>query len=136
MNAARYVTLGNVGNLVRQHTGQFILVACGRDQACVYADIAAGQGECIDTWIVDDEESEREVAIISLCGDAMTNFVDVLIDLRVFDNSSAAANISHDRPPDLRLGRFRQKGIGRATHVGQLNVIGTGATRKNNKCHE
>ena len=95
------------------------------------ADEAAGQREGVDRGIVDDEEREfvRTIAV-RLRRQPVADFVDVLGDLRIFDDLTAEPNIAHDRAPDLRFCRLGQNRVGGAAHIGYLYVIGTRATRK------
>ena len=93
--------------------------------------VATGQSECIDAWIVDDEKRETVVAFIGLCRDAVTDVVYVLGDLRVFDELAALANAAHDRAANLRLLRLVEDRIGRAAHVRDPDVVRTGAADEN-----
>ena len=123
MHGPRNVTLGDVGDLVCDDAGQLVLVSSGLDQARVHADVAAGQGEGVDVGVVHDEECERVVSVISLRGDAVADIVDVLGDLRIFDDCTAEANIAHDLPANLRLDRLGKHRVGGATHVRQLDIV-------------
>jgi hypothetical protein len=49
---------------------------------------------------------------------AVADFVDVLGDLRIFDELAARANAAHDRLADARLFRLRQDRIRGTADVG------------------
>ena len=93
MDGPRDVPLRDVRDLVGQHAGEFVFIAGRIDQAGMHTDVAAGQGEGIDIGIVDDEEREALAAVVGLRGNAVAHFVDVLGDLRVFDDPPAKANL-------------------------------------------
>ena len=67
----------------------------------------------------------------------MADVVDVLGNLRVFDNHAAVSNFSHDRTADLCLGGFGQYGIRGTAHIRKLDVllkpdvVGIGAAGEN-----
>ena len=59
---------------------------------------------------------------IGLRRNAVTNFIDVLGDLRVFDQGAAGTYLPHDRPSEPVLVVFGQRGICRAANIGQIDV--------------
>jgi len=95
------MALRDVRDLVRQYAGQLVFVARGIDQTGVNADISAGQGEGVDPGVINDKEREFMIPVVGLCGNAVAYFVDVLGDLRIFDQLPAHANAAHDCAPDL-----------------------------------
>jgi hypothetical protein len=127
MDGARNVALCNVRDLVGQHPREFVFVARGLQQPGVHADKAAGEGKGVDIRIVDDEELEALAAVVGVSRDPAANFVDVLGNERVLDDRSAESNLRHDCSPEPGFVRLGQHGIGRASHVRQLDIVGPGA---------
>ena len=103
MYGARDVALSDVRHLVSQNACQFVLVTGRLEKPRVHTDEAAGQGKGIDIRIVDDEEREALAAVIGLCSDSATDFVNVLGHQRVFDNRAGLADLRHDRAAEPRL---------------------------------
>jgi len=84
-----------------------------------------------DRGIVYDEEGEFLGAVIRLRREAAADLVDVFVDERVFDDRAAGADADHDLPPQPGFVRLGQHCIGRASHVGETDVVvGTGSARK------
>jgi hypothetical protein len=119
--------------LVCDYTGQFVLVPRGLDKPGVHADIAAGQRERVDSWIFDDKECEVVIALVGLCHYTTADLVDVLGNQWVFDDFSAAADIPHDHAANLGFLAVVQDGIGRAAHIGKIDVIGPSAADENQR---
>lgn len=90
------------------------------------ANVAAGEGECIDTRVVDHEKGEVVITVVCLRGNTVADIVDVFINLWIFDELPTHAYVAHDRATDLCLGGFAQNGIGRAAQIGNLNIVRTG----------
>jgi hypothetical protein len=128
------VTLRHVRDFVRQDAGQLVFVSRCLEQGGMHADVTAGQREGVDVGIVDHEERERVFAVIGICGDAVTDFVHVFGNLRIFDQLAAGANIAHDRLAYSSLFRFRQDGIGRAAYVRQVDLGPRHDRRKQETC--
>jgi hypothetical protein len=98
----------------------------------VDANVATGECKGVDVRVIDNEKGEILLAIVGLSSYAVPDFIDVLGDLRVFDNHTAASNVSHDRAPDLRFGVLRENSVSRAAHIRQSNVISPGTAGKDN----
>lgn len=62
----------------------------------------------------------------------MPDFIDVFVDLRIFNDLPAKTDAAHDRPAYLRLKGLSQYGVGGAAHIGNLNIIGARTTDKHN----
>ena len=103
MDGSRDMPLGDVRDLMRQNTGEFILITSCLEQARVHPDIPAGQGECIDIRVLNDEESETVVTVIGLRGNPVSDLADVLVDQRIFYELTAGANLLHDHAADTRF---------------------------------
>jgi hypothetical protein len=58
VDLSRNVSLRDVRDLVRHHTGQLTLGLCGEDQPGVHADVAAGHRERVDAVVAEREEVE------------------------------------------------------------------------------
>jgi len=110
-------------NFMSQYASQLVFVARGIDKTGVDADIPTGQGEGIDPGIINDKERELMIPVVGLRGDAVAYFVDVLGDLRIFDELPAHTNASHDGPPDLGFLRLIEDRIGRAAHIRDLDIV-------------
>ena len=126
--------LRNVGYFVCNDAREFVFASRGFEQARVHADVAAGQGEGINSLIIDGEERETVVAVVGLRDDAAADLVDVLGDQRILDNLSTAADIAHDHPPQPRFIAVGQDGIRRASHIRQIDVVGTRAAHEDQRC--
>ena len=126
MNRPCNVALRDVRDLVRQYASQLVFVARGIDQAGVNTDISAGQGEGVDPGVINDKEREFMIPVVGLCGNAVANFVDVLGNLRIFDQLPAHPNAAHDCAPDLGFLRLIEDRIGRAAHIRDLDIIRAG----------
>ena len=48
--------LGDVGDLMCQHSRQFAFCLCGENEARIDANMAGGSGKCVDFRVVDDKE--------------------------------------------------------------------------------
>ena len=94
-------SLIDMGDFVGDDAGELVFVPGGLDQAGVHTDITAGEGERIDVRVVDDEERELVVAVVCLRGQTVPDVIDVLGDLRIFDDDAAGTDVAHDRPADL-----------------------------------
>ncbi len=121
------MALRDMRDFVGDDAGELIFVPGCIDQAGMNTDIASGHGKGIDTRVVHDEECEFVVAFVGLRRQAVADVIDVLGNLRVFDHLAAHANTAHDCTPDLRLLGLVQHGIGRAAHVGDVDIVRTGA---------
>ena len=117
-------------------TGKLIFISRCLDQACVDTDVAARQGECIYSGVIDDKKRKFMVTVICLHSNAVTDFVDVFSDLRIFDHHPTASDIAHDRTTNLRFGRLGQKRVRRATHIGEINVISMSSAGKYSEQHQ
>ena len=115
------VPLRNVGDFVRQDTGELVFVARGRDQARVNTDVAAWQSKRVDRRVVDDEEVEFVVAVVGMRGEPVADGLHILRDLGIVDDNALAANFAHDRPAKTCFLGAREHRIGRAADIRQAN---------------
>ena len=67
-DAARDVALRDVRHLVAEHRSELVARAGDGDQAEVHADVAAGQGECVDARVAHEERLPGE-ALVDVGGD-------------------------------------------------------------------
>src|SRR5690606_22502985 len=79
------VSLLDVTDLVRKHTGQLAHVVRRLDQAAVHVDVATRHGEGVDLLRVHDVEPVRDPAVTRR-GDLSAEVVDVRVDLRIIDD--------------------------------------------------
>ena len=112
-DAARDVALRDVRHLVREHRGELVARRRHRDQAEVDADVAAGQRECVDARIADQERLPGEARSMSAvmlpserdCGDErLPDRLEVLEQQRVVDVVGVDADLAHDLVAELALG--------------------------------
>jgi hypothetical protein len=127
MYRARDMALRDVRDLVSKDARKFVFIARGLEQAGVYADESAGEGKGIDIGVIDDEKAEALTAVIGLCSDPASDFVDVLGNERILDDCPCHPDLRHDRAPEPGFIRLGQYGIGRASHIRQLDIVGAGA---------
>ena len=71
------VPLRHVRDLVREHSGELVLVVRREQQAGVHADIAAGQRERVDLVLFDEEEVKLEIAVVRVARDLAAERADV-----------------------------------------------------------
>ena len=139
MNGARNMALCNVCNFVSQYTREFILTARRLKQTCMDTDEAAGQSKGVDTVVVNDEEREVDITVVGLCRNSVAHFIDVFGNQRIFDNTAAVHDVTHDRTAESCLFIGRENRVGRASHVRQLDVVGASAAnqykRGESGCH-
>jgi len=83
---AQHVALGDVRDFVREHTGEFVLVARGEHGAGVHADIAAEGGEGIDLPVAHHEEGEGLLGTIRGRGEAMAHARQPGVEQRVLEH--------------------------------------------------
>ena len=93
--------LRNVCDFVRDHARELALVLGIEQQSAVHADEAAGQRECVDRVVPDDEEVEALRAVRRLARQALADRADVLGDLGVFEDLILVAQAAHDHAADL-----------------------------------
>ena len=122
LNLPRNVVLGHMGDLMRQHAGQFAFGGGRVNQARVYADVAPRQRECVDGLGLDDEKVELVVAVLRPVGQPPAQVGYVLVDFRVGHESAGAAELLDDAQRDLPLLLARQHRVGCAAHVGQFRT--------------
>jgi hypothetical protein len=103
---------------------------------CLELACIARQRESIDTLVFDHEKRKVVIAVIGLRHDAAANLIDELGDQRVFHDLTTAANVAHNHAANLGLFGVVQDGVGRATHVRQLDVIRTGAADEDQRCEQ
>ena len=113
-------------NFVRKHTCKLVLIARGIDQARMHADVPSREGKCVDSWIINHEKREFMLTVICLGSDAMTDFVNVFVDLWIFNDLTTASNVAHYCPANLRFRRFAENRVGRTAQVRNLNIVCTG----------
>jgi hypothetical protein len=102
-HGARDVALGDVGDLVRQDACELRFVARREDEAVIHPDEAAGQCECVDSGIANDEEREAARAVGRLRGDARADRLQILVQLGVFQDLVLIPKLPHDHCADAVL---------------------------------
>ncbi len=58
LRAAQDMLLGDVGDFVGEHAGDFVLAVSGQHQARVHPDVAAEGRECVDLAVAQEKEGE------------------------------------------------------------------------------
>ena len=126
------MALGDVGQLVRQHRGQFVGAGGQRDQPEVHADIAAGQREGVDAAVAPQKDLEgqllrgvgRDLAALARRFDQrLPHALHIVEQRRVVQVGRVAADLAHDllaqrtlgAQAELLAGRFAQR---RQAHLG------------------
>ena len=117
----RDVALDHVPHLVRHHRRDFGLRLRRDDQARVHADVSAGQRECVDAGVIDEEELEvlRRVARPRVRDQRGAELVEVLGRLGVLHHVAGLVGLAHDLVAELAFGRRREVVAGRVAEVGQ-----------------
>jgi hypothetical protein len=129
------VPLGHVRDLVRKDTGEFVFIASCIEEPGVNTNESTWQREGIDRRVVDNEEREFVITVeICLSSNSMTNVVNVLRDLRIFDQLSTGANLAHDGATKLRFIVLGQYGIGRAAQIRQVDFGRRSARSQRQAC--
>ena len=98
---AHQMPLRDVCGLVRHDSRQFILVASCQDQAALDGDESSGHGEGIDDGVLQHEVIELVLAFLGVARQAVADFLDVILDLRVFEDHAALPHAG--KPPQTRL---------------------------------
>ena len=120
----RQVALHHVANFVRQHAGQFGLAGRGLDQASVYPDDAAWQGESVDAVVAHDKEGKALLVVRTVRGQAITKILQIIDDLDIVDHLTAGRNITQDFFTNALLFLRRHHRLRNFAQIGQ--VIGQG----------
>jgi hypothetical protein len=113
------VTLGHVGDFVRQYRGQLAL-ALGVEKAGVHLDPATEEGRRVDAGIVDEEEGEREAHPVGIGQQPLAQIVDVFVEHGVIDDGQARPGKTHEGVAVAHLLLDGQCGDPGGTDVGQL----------------
>ena len=127
---ARHVALRDVRDFVREHRRQFGFGLRQQDEARVDADIAARQRERVDRGVGHREELELLPALRNRRDQPVTELVQIVVDLRVFEVGAARADLPHDHLADLVFLRRSERGLRLLAQVRQrLRVRGARAER-------
>ena len=124
LESARNVPLRDVRHFVRQHAGEFALIARLEHEARVDADVSAWQGERVDGRIAHDEEIEVAVAVLGEARQPQSQRLDVFMNLRVVEDHAGLAQVAHDHAADLALVLEAERRLGRGPHFGELVLRG------------
>ena len=140
---AHQVALGDVRGFVGHDAGELVLVARRQDQAAVDGDEAARHGEGIDDRVAHHEVVELMLAFLGPARQAMSDLLDVVAHLRVFQHAAALAHLPEPAESGLVLilqghGRIRRAAEIREVLLGRIQPVGPAdaGARAHRKCDE
>jgi len=85
------VALGDMSDLVCQHTGKLALIFRFQDKLGMYADITRRASECVDGRRFDDEEMELVPGRIRVRCQSLSDTVQVIVNLQVIDEAQVGS---------------------------------------------
>src|ERR1700731_180088 len=88
------VSLGDVRGLMGHDTGEFVLVSRRQDQAALDRDETSRHRKRVDDGILQYEVVELMLAFLGVARQAMADLLNVIADLRIFEDLSGLANLS------------------------------------------
>src|ERR1700724_397838 len=98
-DSAHDMPLGDVRGFVRHHSGQFIFVAGRQYQAALDGNETARHRKSIDDRVLQHEAVELMLAFLSMALQAVANLLNVILDLRVFEDLPGLAYLGKPAHP-------------------------------------
>ena len=123
LHGAGDVALGDVGDFVGQHGGQFSFRFREGDEPAVDADMAAWACEGIDHLRVHHEEVEFTPAVFAAGHQAVAQVLEIVRDLRIFHQMQGAAQGAHEGLPQGAFLFAGEVGLGAGTHLRQAHGL-------------
>ena len=124
LGAAQHVLLGDMGYLVRDHRGDFVLALGGEDQPGIDADVAAQGGEGVDLTVLEHEEIERLAWLVAIRAKVAAHALQPVVQQRVFQQVAVIAQLAQHHAPVFGLPRRGQQLTCRGTDVRKFGVLG------------
>ena len=113
------MVLGDVGGFMSEYAGKLALRLCDQDQAAVDADVAPWAGEGVDLRILHHEIGKTVGLRIGACHQAVTEILDIFLDLRIIDDLDRTAYVTHELFTQALFFLGRHQGTGGIAEIGE-----------------
>jgi hypothetical protein len=127
------VPLSDVRGLVGHYSGQLIFIARGQDQAALDRDETSRHREGIDDGILQHEVVELMLAFFSTARQAVSDLLNVIAHLGIFEDYSGLAHAAEPTETRLIFVVERHGRGGRASKVRQV-LVHRARTRAHARC--
>ena len=129
-DAAQHVGLGDVGDFVRQHAGDFVLGFGRQHQAGIGPDVTTERGEGIELPVFQHEERERVLRFVAGGRKAMAHRLQPAVDQRIVQHVAVMPQLAEHHVAVFGLpGRVEQL-VGRRADIRQPVVLRRNADRR------
>ena len=118
------MSLRNVGNFMGDDPSQLIFPIRRQQQASVDSDKIVGQGECVDTVVPHQKKRERNTILVGVGDDALTNGIEIGIQLHIVQHHVAFPQLLHDFQSQALFFVGAEIHLGRIADIGQVNGLG------------
>jgi hypothetical protein len=117
------VLLGDVGDLVREHGGDFVFTVGGKHETGIHADIAAERRERVDLALAEHEKGEGLLRFVAVGGQPRAQRVEPAGDQRIVERVVVVAQLRQHHAAVLLLLARRQQFPRRGTDIGQARLL-------------